>query len=132
MTIVERILMSIQDVVHLPELALRPRCLSRLRGMFGMRMQFRQRKIAKHETQPVAELAPDFVDDRIRFAAVWALVIAIFHQRDRRGRRPANMIPRAHWQSEFAVKICSHFPFSCADARSSSAARIPSAPGFTP
>src|SRR6202034_738231 len=130
MAIVEPVLVRVQRVVHLPELAMSRGGFGGLCGMFGVGMHFGQRKIPKDETKFISKPALNFVNYRSRFAAERALVVAVFEQRDRGCRGTANVIAGAYGQGEPALEICPHLPFSGCAARSSSAARMPSAPGF--
>src|ERR1700722_11520764 len=44
-SIIERVLVRIKHIVHLPELVVRARCLRNLSRVLGIRMHFGQRKI---------------------------------------------------------------------------------------
>jgi hypothetical protein len=74
-------------------------------GVFRVLVDVGERKIAEGETEAVAQALLDGLDDGIGFPAIWTLVIAVLNQREGRVNRPLN---------------------------SSSAARMPSAPGLTP
>jgi hypothetical protein len=78
------LLIFVESMVHLPELALRAgefRCLG---GTFGFRMGFAQWKIAKHESETFAEKLLNLFHDWIGLAACGALKIAVLHKRYRR------------------------------------------------
>ena len=90
----EAILVLVDAVVHLPEPAMRARKLGTLGGGFGIGMDLSHRKMAKDKSQPLAEMLLDKLDDRMRQPAIPAFVVAVFDQRDRRVRRPEDMISR--------------------------------------
>jgi hypothetical protein len=81
---VERALMSEDGVMHFPEAVLRCRGFRSFGGDFGVRMNFGQREIAEYEPQLVAELVPQFLDDRKGGSAVRAFEVAVFNQCDER------------------------------------------------
>src|SRR6202011_5824613 len=132
MLITERVLMRIKHIVHLPEFMVRGRRLRNLSGMLGMGMDFGQRKVTKNKPEVIPQLSPNFVDDRVGHAAVGAFVVAIFDQCYRRVCWPAYMIAFANRSDQVSREMRSHFLSSYFGARSSRAARMPSAPGFTP
>jgi len=68
------------------------------RGVLRVRMGINQRKIAESKTQVIAQALLELFHHRIRLAAIWALVIAILEQHDRRINRPLNVVPIRHWQ----------------------------------
>src|SRR5262249_28735010 len=93
----------------------------------GMRMRRRDREVPKDELQPIAHRLLYVLDDRIRSSAVGAFVVAVLEQCDRRVRRPLNVIAAfGDGHREARLPDRSHF------GSSSSAFRIPSAPGFIP
>jgi hypothetical protein len=63
--------------------------------MFGMRMYLGQGKIAKDESQSIAQFTANFIDDRICHAAIWALIVTIFDQRNRGAGGSADVITLA-------------------------------------
>src|SRR5271154_5735154 len=98
-------------------------------------MRIDQRKIAKSEAQSFTQPFLNGLDDRISFAAIGTFVIAIFNEHDRRINRPLNVIAFGDWQGERAWRNAACFAFHFSTllfCNSSSADRIPSAPGFTP
>ena len=82
----EAILVLVDAIVHLPEPAVRAGVFGALGGAFGVGVDLSHRKMAKDESQPLAEMFPHELDDRMRQSAVAALVVAVFDQRDRRVR----------------------------------------------
>ena len=81
--------------MHLPELALRRRRLGRLGGVLGVRMGRREREVAEHEAQLGRPAGLHLLDDRVRRAAVRALVVAVLDQRDRRVGRALDVVALA-------------------------------------
>src|ERR1700674_2547996 len=63
--ILERALMLEEHVVHLPEATLRGGRLGRLRGVTRVRVLWTW-KVAKHEPQLIAQLAPDCLHSGVR------------------------------------------------------------------
>src|SRR6185369_10501083 len=53
--IVQGVLILVQNVMHFPVAALLTGRLGRLSGVFGVGMNFGQREIAEHKTQPVSQ-----------------------------------------------------------------------------
>src|SRR5271170_776744 len=131
MRILEGFLVGVEQVVHFPEFAVGRRGFGHFRGVFGIGMHFSEGKVAEDETEFLAELALDFIDDGGSFPAKGTLVIAVFDEGDRSGLGATDMIACADGQSELTLEVGSHCASSCGDARSSSASRMPSAPGFT-
>ena len=123
--------MLVEQIMHLPELALRGRCLRRFRRMLGMRMRLGQREIPKHKTHLVAKAFLQGLHDRIRLAAVWTLVIAVLDDRHRRLRRSLRVIVRADRRLQFC-RWTHRATFYFFTPSCSSASSIPSAPGLTP
>jgi hypothetical protein len=78
----ERMLTREQEVVHLPEAILRRRLLRRFRGDLRMRMDLAEWEMSKYESKPISELALDLLDRPVRRSRVWALVVAVLHERD--------------------------------------------------
>jgi hypothetical protein len=70
--------------MHLPEAILRRRLLCRFRGDLRMRMDLPEWEMSKYESKPIAELALDLLDRPVRRTRIWALVVPILHERDRR------------------------------------------------
>jgi hypothetical protein len=79
----ERLLMLEQILVHSPEICL---CSSRFSGGCGgarMWMDCLERKMAKHETEPVRILTLKLVNTVARHTCVRAFVVAVLQERDR-------------------------------------------------
>ena len=124
---VQPLLVLIQKVVHRPEPVLRGCRLRSLRGLRGVRMCRRDREVAKDEAKLVSHRFLYLLDDRIRGAAVGAFVVAVLEERHGCVRRSLNMVASlCHGQRERG------FPGRSHEGSSSSARRIPSAPGLTP
>src|SRR5208282_651741 len=105
MKILERILMRIERVMHLPEFALRGGRLGDLRRVLGMRMHLGQRKIAEDEPKSVAERLLDLLNNRVRHAAIRTLIVGVFHQGHGRMRGTADVIALAYREDELWWKI---------------------------
>ena len=96
MLIVEQVLVRIKHVVHLPELIVRARRLRNLGSVLGMGMYLAQRKVAKNESESIAQLSLNFVNNRAGQAAVGALIVAILDQRHWCVCWPSDVIAFAH------------------------------------
>jgi hypothetical protein len=70
--------------MHLPEAILRRRLLCRFRGDLSVRMNLAEWEMSKYESKPISELALDLLDRPVRRSGIWALVVPILHERDRR------------------------------------------------
>src|SRR5260370_1199434 len=98
--LLERVLVSKEHIVHLPERALRARRLGGLRGLLGMRMDAGERKVPEHEAELVWLPREQLLYDAIRRAGIRALVVAVHHERGggvpraSRGSTQRNMDPR--------------------------------------
>src|SRR5881296_3687887 len=78
----ERGLPLVQEIVHLPELALGGCRLRDLRGVLGARVLLTQRKMPEHELNLASELPQHLLQLRVGAAAKRALEIAVLHERD--------------------------------------------------
>src|SRR5256885_189208 len=93
-----------------------------------------ERKVSEGEAQAVPQPLLNGLHYWICLSAIRALVIAILEQHDRGIRRTLDVVPVRHWQRRFG-NSAGHFALHCPSVSrcsSSSAARIPPAPGFTP
>jgi len=81
--ILESILIFKKQIMHSPEISLVSCCLRGLCGMLGVRMDVRQRKIAKSKTQIITELLLNRFNDWMGLPAGRTFVVTIFQQRDR-------------------------------------------------
>src|SRR5216683_8008908 len=91
------------------------------------------RKVAEDEAQAVPHLRLDFLDDGVRSSAIGSFVVAVFHQRDRCGIRALDVVSvRRDGHGQLSLRPNGIHDATAGPARSSSARRIPSAPGFTP
>src|SRR5438876_9021890 len=96
-------------------------------------MRTGDRKVTEDEAQARPHLRLDVFDDRVRSSAKWAFIVAVFHQRDRRVSPSLDVVSvRRDGHSEVRLRVRSVHDPTPDLARSSSARRIPSAPGFTP
>jgi hypothetical protein len=75
--VIEPVLVLIQELVHLPKASPRARGLRRLGGVLRERVDGRERELAEHEPQPIAESFLDFPAGLLRLAAVETLLIPI-------------------------------------------------------
>src|SRR5688500_14577928 len=131
-------LMLEDDVMHLPILPLRSRRLGRFSRVLGVRVNLSEREVAKDESQPLAELPLCGLHDRVGHSAVWALVVTVFDERDRRIVGTSGVVvladgrgERAHGRASGAV-IREDSACAAVSRRgsASSALKMPSAPGF--
>src|SRR5216684_6627430 len=91
------------------------------------------RKVAEDEAQAVNHLCLDLLDYGVGGAAIGAFVVAIFHQRDWCVSPSLDVVSVRHdGHRQLSLRPCSVHDPTPDLARSSSARRIPSAPGFTP
>src|SRR5512132_928180 len=96
-------------------------------------MRGRNGEIAEHEPEPIPHPGPHVLDDRVRLATVRALVIAVLDERHRRGSRSLHVIALlVHREGEDGLPLGPAHVASSLPLSSSSARRMPSAPGFTP
>ncbi len=93
-------LVFINQVVHLPEFSLQRGGFRRLGGHERIGMRLRQGKVSEDEAQFFAERLLDLFDDRIGGAAVGALVITVFDQRQRSAGKPLGMVARGNRRGE--------------------------------
>src|SRR6266550_3540249 len=133
--VIERILVGEQRVMHRPKASLFSGSLGRFSRMLGMRVHVRHRKMPEGKTEIVPEATLNFSNDWLNFAANGAFVISVLQQRNWRVNRALQVITLRIRQFE----VCSvdHFvsataAVACLFCKSSSAERIPSAPGLTP
>jgi hypothetical protein len=96
----------VKQVVHRPEFALRPRRLGGLGGDAGAWMDARLREMPEHEEQLLPQLLDQPVDDRVGGHAVGALVVAVFHQRDRGAGGPKQMVLLRDRNRQLGNGIC--------------------------
>ena len=80
-----------QQVVHLPERALRGRRLGRLGGELRVRVHVVERQVPPHVAD-VAEVGQQLADDRLGLPAVGALEVAVLDHGDRRVLGPADVV----------------------------------------
>src|SRR4029453_4112243 len=92
-----------------------------------VRMCRRDREVPKDEAKPVSHRLLHLLDDRIRGPAVGALVVAVLHEGHVRVGRSLDVVAIVGYrQRECCLPLRPH------EGSSSSARRIPSAPGLTP
>ena len=125
--VVERTLVREQRLVHGPERVTLAGRLRHLGRVLRVWVRLRQREVAVHEPEAIAEPSADVLDDRKRGAAVRAFVVTILDERDWRVRRAGNVIVGP--DLDHALSHCDA-PVGAGSA--SSAERMPSAPGLTP
>src|SRR6267142_1769030 len=118
--------MSVEKVVHLPELPLHRGRLGGFGGARRARVRLRQREIPEHEAHAPAQDLLHFLHNRIGTPAVRALVVAILDERHGRLVGSLTMVGLRDGGRQAAHRPA--FP----GASFSSASRIPSAPGLTP
>src|SRR5437870_6440113 len=98
--VLERRLMLIQEIVHLPELALRGGGLGRLRGLGGVGVLFGQRKVPEHEADLGSELAQHALQLGVGGAAKRTLEVAVLDQGRACVRRSLDMVAGADGRGE--------------------------------
>jgi hypothetical protein len=96
MSVIERTLVFIKGIVHLPKLIPFPSFLRSLRCVFGMGMHLRERKMTKDKPQSIAKLLSNFLYDRVGRAAVRAFIVAVLQQGHGRCCRTPDMITLAY------------------------------------
>src|SRR5256885_955297 len=96
----ERRLPLVQEIVHLPELALCRGCLGDLRRVLGVGVLLAQRKMPKHEAHRGSELPQCALQLRVRGAAERAFEITVFHQRHARVPGARRVVARADGRGE--------------------------------
>src|SRR5439155_5783374 len=90
------------------------------------------REVAEDEPQLLLHPFLDLLDDRVGLPAVRALVVAVLDERHRRVARSLDVIPfLRHGQDQAGFPSRGSHRATPFAARSSSARRMPSAPGFT-
>src|SRR5262245_9299608 len=132
--ILERLLIFEEEIVHLPELALRPGRLRLRRGAFGVRVDGGQWKVAKDEPHQITGAHFELFHHVIGLAAIRALIVAVFHQGDGRRELPSDVVALlANLNGELWSDhscLC-HASASRFESSASRASRTPSAPGLT-
>src|SRR5260370_17138363 len=104
-----------------------------LSGLFCVGMRTGDRKVAEDEAQAVPHLRLDLLEYGVGGAAIGAFVVAVFHQRDRCAIWSLDVVSvRYDGYGQLSLRARSVHDATPDLARSSSARRIPSAPGFTP
>src|SRR5919204_596787 len=88
----ELVLVGKQQIVHLPERALRGGRLGGLGRDLGSAMHVVQREMAPHVAQVVAERQQQLAHHDLGLAAVGALVVAVLHERHRRVLGAADVV----------------------------------------
>src|SRR5438874_2320641 len=106
--------------------------LGRLSRQRGMRMDLGKREVAKDKAHPVAHSLLQLLHDRVGAAAVRTLVVTVLDQRDGCGRGPFRVVASPDREGQLGrVRLRRQGETSFLSS-ASRAARIPSAPGFTP
>src|SRR6185369_6747606 len=100
----------------------------RLGRVQGVLMDLCQRKVAKHESEPLSELLLECQHHRMSPVTVRTLKVSVLHQRDWGIFGTLTVIGLMDWGSKSA-HFASVARLAC---MASSASRMPSAPGFTP
>src|SRR5713226_7931472 len=96
-------------------------------------MRTGDRKVAEDEAQAVPHLRLDVLDDGVRSSAIGAFVVAVFHQRNRCVSPSLDVVSvRYDGYGQLSLRPRSVHDATPDLARSSSARRIPSAPGCGP
>jgi hypothetical protein len=123
-----------KPVMHRPVLALSTSSLGRFGRKFGVLMHVGQRELPEVEQEHGSSYFQQLGHHGMRGAAVGALIIPIFDNADRRAGFADGVVAIGDGHRELPlpdVEKCSHDGTAFA-VITSSAARIPSAPGFTP
>src|SRR5436190_7196695 len=128
----QMLLVLVEVIVHLPEPVLGGRGLSRLRRLLRMRMCGTDREVPEHEPELLSHPFLDLLDDRVGLPTVGALIVAVLHEAHRCIRRPLDVVPLLrHRQDQTGLPSRGSHRATPFAARSSSAIKMPSAPGFT-
>jgi hypothetical protein len=94
--VLEGALVVKKHVVHLPESPLRAGGLGCLRGVLGVRVRLRERKVPKHESQVIAHATPHALNHRIGAAAIRTLEVSVLDERNRSSCGTERMVAVAH------------------------------------
>src|ERR1700694_2416027 len=89
--------------MHLPEAALRPSRFGRLRREQCVGVSFREREVSEDETELAFQLALYGLYDGMRPAAMWAFVVTVLDEGDRRIVRTSHVIELAHWWGQSTI-----------------------------
>ena len=96
----EALLVREQQVVHVPEPALRAGCLGGQRGAQGSMVNLGEREVPECEPQVVRQHPLQLVHHAMGGAAERALVVAVLDERDRRGGGAVNVVALVHRDGE--------------------------------
>ena len=88
----EFVLTLVEEVVHLPEAALRGGRLRSLSGTAGTRMHRVEREVPEDEAHLLTYPLLQLLEHGVGFSAIGTFVVAILHKRHRRVLRPARMV----------------------------------------
>src|SRR5438132_12176672 len=97
MRIIERLLMLIEVIMHLPELFLGGGSFRGLRGMLSMWVALGQGKVPKDKAQPIPQTSLNLLDDGISLSTIGTLKITVFHQCHRGVFWSTPMISLTYW-----------------------------------
>src|ERR1700742_2236044 len=111
--------------MRFPEAAVKAGVFGSLGRCFGKFMDFRQREMAKRESEARPEIPLHSFDDRVGAAAIRALVVAIFEKCHRRIVRTLDVVAGVDWHTQYRHGYASLVSRFCR------ASRMPSAPGST-
>jgi Domain of unknown function (DUF362) len=95
----KRILVSEDQVMHVPELATGCGKLGRFGGGLGVWMYFSQREVSKDKPQLFSKLLLKRFDDRVCMSTVRAFVVAVFNQ------MKSFWLPRTVLEADFLVSM---------------------------
>src|SRR5438876_3027540 len=121
--------------MHLPEPPLYGGRLGSFRGPFRLRVGGGYGEVSENEPEPRSEFLLNLLHDWVGRSAVGTLVVAVLDQHHSSARRPFNVVPSSDGQGQSGRLVIGgrhDHPLRSGDLRSSSAERIPSAPGLTP
>jgi len=79
-SVLQRILVVKEEIVHLPEMPLCARRLGCLCRSFGVRMRLREGKVSKNKSEGTAHVAPDTLNYRMGATAVRTFEVAVLNE----------------------------------------------------
>lgn len=92
MRVIEKLLIAVESVMHIPESVLRPRRLSCFGRDLRPRMHCGQREVSKRKAQFFTQAPAKLADDAVRGGAKGTLVVAVLDQRHWGANRTENVV----------------------------------------
>src|SRR5829696_2744315 len=104
----EFVLTLVEEVMHLPEAALRGGSLRSLSGTAGTRMHRVEREMPEDEAYLITYPLQQLLEHGVGFSAIRTFVVAILHKRHRGVHRPARMVSSSDWLQPSAFPMSHH------------------------